>query len=40
LVISLSPEVRARLYGELGKDPANAYMRFPVCFPGNRSMKP
>ncbi len=35
LVLSLSPEVRARLYGELGTNPANTYMSYPVSFPGN-----
>ena len=35
LVFSLSPEVRARFYSELAKDPANVYMHFPFCFPGD-----
>ncbi len=35
LVLSLSPDARAKLYGELAKTVANNDMRFPVCFPGN-----
>ncbi len=35
LVLSLSPDARAKLYGELAKNVANNDMRFPVCFPGN-----
>jgi hypothetical protein len=34
LVLSLSPESRARLYAELAKDPENHWMTSPACFPG------
>jgi hypothetical protein len=33
LVLSLTPEVRAKLYNELGAWEANHYMHFPFCFP-------
>jgi hypothetical protein len=32
LIVSLAPEVRARLYGELARQPANQYMVYPFCF--------
>jgi hypothetical protein len=34
LVFALSPETRAKFYGELAKDAANHYMHFPFCFAG------
>jgi hypothetical protein len=33
LILSLSPDARGKLYGELAKYPANYYMFFPICFP-------
>jgi len=35
LVLSLSSEVRGKLYGLLARNPANLYMRFPACFAGD-----
>jgi hypothetical protein len=35
LVLSLSPETRARLYHELARSPENQHMRFPFCYLGN-----
>ena len=35
LIFGLSAEARGRLYAHLARDPANHYMRFPFCFPGN-----
>lgn len=32
LVASLSPQVRARLYHELGRSEANEHMRYPFCY--------
>ncbi|MFO1476121.1 MAG: hypothetical protein U1F98_05660 [Verrucomicrobiota bacterium] len=32
LVLGLAPEARARLYRELGRNPANEYMKFPLTF--------
>ena len=34
LVLSLSPQTRAKLYGELSRNGANHYMRYPFCYPG------
>ncbi len=34
LVSSLSPEIRAKLYHELGRFPENQHMRFPFCYSG------
>jgi hypothetical protein len=34
LVISLTPQTRAKLYHELGRSPENQHMRFPFCFSG------
>ena len=33
LVLSLSPQARAKFYTELAQSPENRYMRFPYCFP-------
>jgi hypothetical protein len=33
LVLSLTPPVRSKLYGVLGRDPANHYMQYPFCYP-------
>lgn len=35
LVWSLSAEVRGKIYERLARFPANVYMYFPTCFPGN-----
>ena len=35
LVVSLSPQTRAKLYHELGHSPENQHMRFPFCYSGN-----
>lgn len=35
LLVSLSPQTRARLYHELARSPENQHMRFPFCYPGN-----
>jgi hypothetical protein len=35
LIFALSPEVRSKFYGELARMPANRYMTFPFCLPGN-----
>jgi hypothetical protein len=35
LVLSLSPETRAKFYHELARNPANHYMEFPFNVPGN-----
>lgn len=35
LVVSLSPQTRARLYHELAHSPENQHMRFPFCYSGN-----
>jgi hypothetical protein len=35
LVLSLSPEIRAKLYHELARSPENQHMRFPFCYEGN-----
>ena len=35
LVFSMPPETRARLYGVLGRSPANELFHFPFCFPGD-----
>jgi hypothetical protein len=32
LVASLSPQTRAKLYHELGRNPANEHMRYPFCY--------
>jgi len=34
LILSLTPAVRAKLYGKLAGNDANHYMRFPFCYPG------
>jgi len=34
LILSLSPAVRAKLYGKLAETDANHYMLFPFCYPG------
>ena len=35
MVVSLSAEVRGKLYAVLAQDPANLYVYFPACFPAN-----
>ena len=35
LILSVPAEVRGKLYALLAQDPANLYMHFPACFPGN-----
>ena len=35
LVLSLSPQIRAKLYHELGRNAGNEHMRFPFCYSGN-----
>ncbi|HEU6447441.1 MAG TPA: hypothetical protein VFV23_03260 [Verrucomicrobiae bacterium] len=35
LIFSLAPEVRSKLYVELGKLGSNQFMEFPFCFPGD-----
>lgn len=35
LVMSLSPQTRAKLYHELARSPENQHMRFPFCYSGN-----
>src|SRR5437016_1385524 len=35
LVLSLSPQIRAKLYHELARSPENQHMRFPFCYPEN-----
>ncbi len=35
LVMALAPEVRAKLYHELGRSPENQHMRFPFTYSGN-----
>jgi hypothetical protein len=35
LVLSLSPQTRAKLYHELGRNNGNEHMRFPFCYPKN-----
>jgi len=35
LVMALTPEVRAKLYHELGRSPENQHMRFPFTYSGN-----
>jgi hypothetical protein len=37
LILSLSPEVRARFYHELARLPDNHYMEFPFLVPGNNT---
>jgi hypothetical protein len=34
MILALLPQTRARLYGKLGRDRTNHYMRFPFCYPG------
>jgi hypothetical protein len=34
LVFSLAPDTRGKLYAKLARNPANTYMCFPFCFPG------
>ena len=35
LVLSLSPQIRAKLYHVLGHSPENQHMQFPFCYSGN-----
>jgi hypothetical protein len=35
LVVSLTPQVRAKLYHELAQSSENEHMRFPFCYSGN-----
>jgi hypothetical protein len=36
LVVELSPQTRAKFYGELARFPLNQYMAYPFCYPKAR----